>query len=293
MEYKIGWIGTGVMGKQMCLHVLTAGNTVTVYNRTREKAGELIAAGAIWAESPKEVAAVSDIVFTIVGFPDDVKQVFLGTEGVLAGAKSGSILVDMTTSIPDLAKTIAAKAKSQGVVVLDAPVSGGDVGARDGRLAIMAGGDKEAFKAVLPVFETFGEHIAYMGPAGTGQHTKMCNQILIAANMAGVVESLLYAQKAGLSQDEVIAIVGKGAAGSFSINKVAPRIVKNDFDPGFYIKHFVKDMGIALSECRRMNLSLPCLALVYQFYIAAIAIGFENLGVQALYRVCARMNGME
>lgn len=287
---RIGWIGTGVMGQSMCGHLMAAGNRLTVTNRTPEKARPLLDKGAAWAETPRAVARDSDVVFTMVGFPDDVRDVVLGEKGVLAGIASGATLVDMTTSSPDLARTIHQQCGEKGVNALDAPVSGGDVGAREATLAIMVGGDQPTFEAVRPLLEIMGKTIARMGTAGAGQHTKMTNQILIAGTMIGVVESLLYAERAGMSVHAVIDVIGKGAASSWSINNLGRRIAEGDFKPGFFIKHFVKDMGIALEEARRMRLSLPGLALVNQFYLAAMAMGWENLGTQGLYRVLAAMN---
>ena len=291
MQCSVGWVGTGVMGRSMCGHLLAAGCTVRVHTRTREKAADLVAKGAAWAATPREAAIGSDVIFSMVGFPSDVEQVILGPDGVLAGAKPGSVVVDMTTSQPSLAVRIFAEAAKKGVATLDAPVSGGDVGAREAKLAIMVGGDRAVFERVLPLFQKMGETIALMGGPGSGQHTKMVNQIAIAGNMIGVVECLLYAHKAGLDPAGVIDVIGKGAAGSWSINNLGRRIVKGDFNPGFFIKHFVKDMGIALDESRRMKLSLPGLALVHQFYVSAQAVGLENLGTQGLYQVLARMNG--
>ncbi len=291
MDNRVGWIGTGVMGKSMCAHILKAGYNISVYNRTKEKAKELIEMGAIWCSNPKEVAEKSDIVFTIVGFPHDVEEVYLGENGVLKAIKKGAIIVDMTTSEPSLAQKVYEEAKKIDVSSIDAPVSGGDVGAKNGTLAIMAGGDKETYEKIFPFFELMGKNIAYMGKAGAGQHTKMSNQILIASTMIGVVESLLYAYKAGNDLGEVINVIGKGAAGCWSINNLGPRIVKGNFDPGFFIKHFIKDMGIALKEAKQLNLSLPGLALAYQFYISATALGLENHGTQGLYKVMAKMNG--
>ncbi len=295
---SIGWIGTGVMGSSMCKHVMSKGNfKAFVHNRSKDKAARLVDLGATWCDSPREVAERSDVVFTIVGFPKDVEEIYLGKDGIVAGARAGAILVDMTTSEPSLAKRIhgQAHAAGKGILVLDAPVSGGDVGAKNAALAIMAGGDKEAFDALLPVFQLMGdkEKIGYFGPAGAGQHVKMSNQILIASTMIGVVESMLYAQKAGLDQSGMINIIGKGAAGCWSLTNYGPRIIKGDFNPGFFIKHFVKDMGIALDEARRMNLSLPGLALANQFYVSAMAQGLENLGTQGLYKVLASMNGIK
>ncbi len=287
---RIGWIGTGVMGNSMCKHILNQGFEVSVYNRTKKKAEELVNLGARWCENPLEVSRNSDCLFAIVGYPADVEEVFLGERGVLSGAKPGSILVDMTTSEPSLAKAIYEQAKKKSIASLDAPVSGGDVGAREGRLAIMVGGDRETYEQVLPFFEYMGGNIAYMGGPGAGQHTKMCNQIHIASTMIGVVEALLYAHKAGLDMEEMIAVVGKGAASSWSINNYGPRIARGNFDPGFFIKHFVKDMGIALKEAERMRLSLPGLAMAHQFYVAAMAIGLENNGTHGLYKLFERIN---
>jgi 3-hydroxyisobutyrate dehydrogenase len=289
---KVGWIGTGVMGKSMCGHILAAGHEVRLYTRTREKAADLLAAGARWCSNPKEVAAGSEVVFTMVGFPSDVEQVYLGGDGILAGAPPRAILCDMSTSEPSLARRIASEASKLSVAALDAPVSGGDVGAREAKLAIMVGGERAAFEETLPLFRLMGETIALMGGPGSGQHTKMANQIIIASSMVGVVESLLYAFRAGLGLDAVIDVIGKGAAASFSLNNLGRRIVKGDFAPGFFIKHFVKDMGIALDEARRMRLALPGLALVNQFYIAAMALGYENLGTQGLYKVLMALNGV-
>jgi 3-hydroxyisobutyrate dehydrogenase len=292
MDRRVGWIGIGVMGRSMCGHLMSAGYPVSLFTRTREKAAELLTRGAVWCATPGEVARRSEIIFTMVGFPSDVEQVFLGDDGVLSGARPGSVVCDMTTSEPSLAARIYQDARARSVASLDAPVSGGDVGAREAKLAIMVGGDRETFNAVLPLFQKMGETIALMGGPGAGQHTKMANQIVIAGNMIGMVEALLYTHKVGLGLDAMIDIVGKGAASSFSLNNLGRRIAKADFNPGFYIKHFVKDMGIALQEARRMNLSLPGLSLVSQFYLSAQALGFENLGTQGLYKVLATMNGI-
>jgi 3-hydroxyisobutyrate dehydrogenase len=291
-KMNLGWIGTGVMGNAMCGHLIDAGHTLFVHNRTKSRSDNLISKGAQWCDSPESVAAASDIVFSIVGFPADVEQVVAGPQGALTGAKPGSILVDMTTSSPELAGRIYKKAKEKGVAALDAPVSGGDIGARNATLAIMVGGDRQAYERILPLLQCMGKNIALMGKAGAGQHTKMCNQILIAGTMIGTVESLLYAQKAGMDHDAVIDVIGQGAAGSWSINNLGRRIATKDYSPGFFIKHFIKDMGIALAEAGRMDLSLPGLALVNQFYMAAKALGHENLGTQGLYRVLAHMNDM-
>ncbi|MCG8533144.1 MAG: NAD(P)-dependent oxidoreductase [Desulfovibrionales bacterium] len=288
----VGWIGTGVMGNSMCKHLMQAGYAAFVYNRTRVKTAELEALGATVCASPAEVAAKSDILFTIVGFPADVEEVILGENGVLRNAREGAIIVDMTTSTPSLAKRIAREAAANGMQALDAPVSGGDLGAKEGTLAIMVGGEQAPYDAVYPLFEIMGKNIQLMGGAGAGQHCKMSNQILIAGTMIGTVESLLYAAKAGMDLDQVIDLIGSGAAGSWSINNLGRRIAKGDFAPGFFIKHFVKDMGIALEEAAAMNLSLPGLAMANQFYVAAKAQGLEDLGTQGLYKVFAAMNAL-
>jgi len=289
---RVGWIGTGVMGAPMCGHVLEAGYSVSVHTRTRAKAKSLESQGAAWCDTPRSVAAQSDVVFTIVGYPVDVEAVVLGADGVLAGMRPGGMLVDMTTSEPSLAMRMASRAADKDIAALDAPVSGGDRGAREGTLTIMVGGPEDAFDRALPLLHCFGKPVRRMGEAGAGQHTKMSNQILIASTMIGVVESLMYAMRAGLDLDRVIDVIGSGAAASWSINHLGRRIIRADYDPGFFIKHFVKDMGIALAEAGRMRLALPGLALAQQFYIAAMAEGLEGLGTQGLYRVYERMNGL-
>jgi len=278
----IGWIGTGVMGQAMCAHLLAAGRPVTVHTRTKAKAEALLQAGAQWAGSPRDVAAQSDVVFTMVGFPPDVQDVYLGPAGLLAGAKPGSILVDMTTTQPSLAMTIYNAARDRDCRALDAPVSGGDVGARQATLSIMVGGDGDAFTAVYPLLQLMGRNIVYQGPAGAGQHAKMCNQIVIAGTMIGVCESLLYAHRAGLNIENLLQSIRSGAAGCWTLDNLAPRILDRNFDPGFFIDHFVKDMGIALDEARRMNIALPGLALVHQLYLATQAQGHGKKGTHAL-----------
>jgi 3-hydroxyisobutyrate dehydrogenase len=290
---RIGWIGTGVMGSSMCGHLLKARFSATVYNRTKAKAEPLLAQGAQWADSPKAVAEASDVVFTIVGYPADVRSVVLGPEGVLAGCKPGNIVVDMTTSEPSLAVEIAAKADEKGVASIDAPVSGGDVGAREARLSIMIGGPLEAVEAVRPCFEAMGKTIIHQGGPGAGQHTKLVNQILIASNMVGVCEALLYAYRAGLDLDTVLQSVGPGAAGSWSLSNLAPRIIANNFDPGFFVEHFLKDMGIALEESNRMGLAMPGLALAHQLYLSVKALGHQRDGTQALELALAAMSGID
>lgn len=290
---RLGWIGTGVMGASMCGHLMKAGYPMTVYSRTRAKAEPLLEAGASWANSPREVAEASQIVFSIVGFPTDVREALLGDEGALAGAGPGSILVDMTTSQPTLAREIAERAQRKSVGALDAPVSGGDIGAREARLSIMVGGDAATVAAVMPCFQVMGKTILHQGPAGAGQHTKTVNQILIATNMIGVCEALLYAYRAGLDLNRVLESVASGAAGSWSLSNLGPRIIANNFDPGFYVEHFVKDMGIALEEAHRMDLALPGLALSHQLYTALRAQGSGRLGTHALATALAQLSGID
>jgi 3-hydroxyisobutyrate dehydrogenase len=280
---RIGWIGTGVMGRWMCQHAISKGFKATVYNRSKDKAQPLAELGAKLVDSPKAVAEQSDVVFAIVGFPKDVREVFLGGNGALAGSKPGTILVDMTTSEPSLAREIFEAAKAKGVSSVDAPVSGGDVGAREARLSIMVGGEADAVEAVRPIFECMGKTIVHQGPAGAGQHTKMVNQILVAAGMIGICESLLYATKAGLDPTRVLESVGGGAATSWALMNLGPRIINRNFEPGFFVEHFIKDMGIALAEAERMQIFLPGLALVKQLYSAVQAQGYGRKGTQALF----------
>jgi 3-hydroxyisobutyrate dehydrogenase len=290
---RIGWIGTGVMGSSMCGHLIDAGFSATVFNRTRAKADGMVEKGAAWAESPREVAEHSDVVFTIVGFPADVREVVLGSNGALAGCREGCILVDMTTSEPTLAIEIAGLAAAKGVAGIDAPVSGGDVGAREARLSIMIGGDKQAVDALEMCWNAMGKTIVHQGGPGAGQHTKMVNQVLIATNMVGVCEALLYGYKAGLDLQTVMQSVASGAAGSWSLSNLAPRIIANNFDPGFFVEHFIKDMGIALSESKRMGLSMPGLALAHQLYLAVAAQGHARDGTHALELALASMSGVD
>ena len=290
---RIGWIGTGVMGSSMCGHLIKAGFSATVYNRTKEKASSLLEQGAVWADTPKAIAEASDVIFTIVGFPNDVESVILGDEGVLAGCKSGNVIVDMTTSRPALAIQIAEAAQEKGVTSIDAPVSGGDVGAKEARLSIMIGGDKATVDALTPCWEAMGKKIVHQGGPGAGQHTKMVNQILIASNMVGVCEALLYGYKAGLDLPTVLESVSSGAAGSWSLSNLAPRIIDDNFDPGFFVEHFIKDMGIALEEAKRMNLSVPGLALAHQLYMALSAQGHGRDGTHALQLALAQLSGID
>jgi 3-hydroxyisobutyrate dehydrogenase len=289
----IGFIGTGVMGRSMCGHLIDAGFSATVFNRTKDKAGPLLEKGAAWADSPKAVAEASDVVFAIVGYPHDVREVFLGADGVLAGCRAGNIVVDMTTSEPSLAVQIAEAAAKIGVAAVDAPVSGGDVGAREARLSIMIGGDKEAVDALMPCWQAMGKTIVHQGPPGAGQHTKMVNQVLIATGMIGVCEGLLYGYKAGLDLETVMQSVASGAAGSWSLSNLGTRMIAGNFDPGFFVEHFIKDMGIALEESKRMGLSLPGLALAHQLYLAVKAQGHARDGTHALMLALAKLSDVD
>lgn len=290
---KIGWIGTGVMGRSMCGHLIDAGFSATVYTRSKSKADDLIGKGAAWADSPQAVAEQSDVIFAIVGFPKDVRQVMLGEAGALAGCKPGNVLVDMTTSEPSLAVEIYEAAKQKNVHSVDAPVSGGDVGAKEARLSIMIGGDKGVVDALQPCWQAMGKTIVHQGAAGAGQHTKMVNQTLIASNMVGVCEALLYGYKAGLDLNTVMQSVASGAAGSWSLSNLGPRIIENRFEPGFFVDHFVKDMGIALSEAKRLGLALPGLALANQLYLALQAQGHGQDGTHALELALAALSGVD
>lgn len=280
----VALIGTGVMGRGMAKNLMKNGYRLLVYSRTRAKAEELIEAGAEWRNSPGEAAKDADAVITMVGYPHDVEEVYLGEGGIIANAKKGAYLIDMTTSSPKLAQRIYDEAKKAGLYALDAPVSGGDIGAREGRLSIMVGGDKEVFEAALPLFEAMGTNIVLQGGPGAGQHTKMCNQIAIASNMIGVCEALIYAKKSGLDPKNVLKSIETGAAGSWSLSNLAPRIINGDFEPGFYVKHFVKDMGIALESAREMGLDLPGLKLASELYQKMVDNGFGDKGTQVLYK---------
>ena len=282
METRIGWIGTGVMGLSMCNHVLSKGYGVTVYNRNKSKAQPLLDEGARWAETARVVAEQSDVVFTMVGFPEDVREVYFAESGILAGGKPDTIVVDMTTTSPSLAREIYQMAASKSIQAIDAPVSGGDVGARAGTLSIMVGGNEEVVEVIKPLLEIMGKQIVHQGGAGSGQHAKMCNQIVIASTMIGVCECLLYGHKAGLDLETMLRSITKGAAACWTLDNMAPRILKRDFAPGFFIEHFIKDMTIALDEARRLNIDLPGLALVHQLYLALKDQGHGKLGTQAL-----------
>jgi 3-hydroxyisobutyrate dehydrogenase len=280
----IGFIGLGVMGKSMARNLLKAGYPLLVYTRTKEKAKDLIEEGAVWKETVAQLAKEADVVITMVGYPKDVEEVYFGEEGVLANVKEGTYVIDMTTSTPSLAEKIYQAAKERNVHALDAPVSGGDIGAKEGKLTIMVGGDEEVFSACKPILERLGTNIVHQGKAGAGQHTKMCNQIAIASNMIGVCEALAYAKRSGLDPFKVLESISQGAAGSWSLSNLAPRMLSGDFKPGFYVKHFIKDMKIALEEAEKMNLQLPGLALAKSMYEELAKAGEENSGTQALYK---------
>lgn len=278
---KIGFIGLGVMGSSMAGHLLDAGYALTVYNRTQAKAEPLLARGAKWAASPAELAAGVDVVISMVGYPKDVEAVYFGEQGVLQ-TKQGGFVIDMTTSSPKLARRIFAAAQEKGVAALDAPVSGGDVGAKNATLAIMVGGERKAFEGLLPIFQAMGRTIRYFGMAGSGQHTKMANQIAIASNMLGVCEAVAYAKKCGLDASAVIETLASGAAGSWSMSNLAPRMLKGDNAPGFFIKHFIKDMRIAIESADELHLELPGLKLAKRLYDELAARGYDDSGTQAL-----------
>ena len=282
------------MGSSMVSHLIDAGFSATVYTRTKQKARTLLdQKGAAWCDSPRAVAEVSDVIFSIVGFPSDVREVLLGDDGALAGSKPDNVLVDMTTSDPSMAVEIYAAAKERGVSSVDAPVSGGDVGAKNAALSIMIGGDRDVVDALEPCWQAMGKTIVYQGPAGSGQHTKMVNQTLIATNMIGVCEALLYGFRAGLDLPTVLKSVGSGAAGSWSLSNLGPRIMDNNFDPGFFVEHFIKDMGIALAEAKRMNLSLPGLALAHQLYLGVQAQGHGRDGTHALHLALSKLSNVD
>lgn len=280
----IGFIGVGVMGKSMATNLLKAGYQIVVYSRTKEKAETLLELGAKWADSPRTVAHLANVIITIVGYPQDVKEVYLGEDGLIPNGNENTYLIDMTTSTPSLAGEIYEAAKSKGMYALDAPVSGGDIGAKEARLSIMVGGDEEAYEAVLPILQALGTNIVYQGKAGAGQHTKMCNQIVIASGMIGVSEAMAYAVKSGLNPETVLTSISSGAAGSWSLSNLAPRMIQGNFEPGFYIKHFIKDMNIALEESEKMGMEAPGLSLALSLYKELAEQGEENSGTQALFK---------
>ena len=289
----VGWIGLGVMGRSMCGRLMDAGWQAVVHTRSRDKAAELLQRGARWADSPAEVARQAEVVFSIVGYPADVREVHLGPRGTLSTGRAGLVLVDMTPSEPALAAEIAAAASRQSATALDAPVSGGDVGARNGTLSIMIGGDQAAAAALEPCWQALGSKWIWHGPAGAGQHAKLANQTIVAGGMIGVCESLLYAHRAGLNLDRVLESVASGAAGSWAFSNLGPRIIRGDFAPGFFVDHFLKDLGIVLSEAKRMNLTLPGVELAQRLYHLAAEAGHGKSGTQSLVLALAKLSGIE
>jgi 3-hydroxyisobutyrate dehydrogenase len=289
---RVGWVGTGVMGAAMCAHLVAAGYPVRVFTRSKERARPLLEQGAEWSASPAEAADGADFAFSMVGYPSDVREVVLGPRGVLSTAKRGSTVIDMTTSEPQLAREIFEAAAAKGVGSLDAPVSGGDVGARNATLVIMVGGEPETFEAALPLLQRLGRVVTLEGGPGAGQHTKMANQIAISSGMVAVCEALLYAFRAGLDVGKVIETIGTGAAGSWSLSNYGPRALRGDFEPGFKVDHFIKDLGIALSEARRLGLALPGLALAEQLYLATRAQGLGQKGTHCLLLALAQLSGL-
>ena len=293
MGKKTGFIGLGVMGFSMASRLIEAGYELYLYNRTKSKAGPLVSKGAHWCDSPKEVAEASDTVFTIVGYPKDVEEVYLGKNGIIEADISGKIFCDMTTTKPSLDVHIAEKLALKCAEMADAPVSGGDTGAKNGTLSIMAGCTDDVFEALLPYFEAMGKNITHMGSVGSGQNTKMANQIVIAGTMCGVSEALVYGAKAGLNLEKMVSTISKGAAGCWTLDNLAPRVLKGDYEPGFMVEHFIKDMGIALDEAEKMELSLPSLALTKQLYLSIKSQGMGRKGTQALVKALEALSGKE
>ena len=291
-DKKIGWIGTGIMGGPMAKHLVNAGYKLNVYNRTKEKANELLGLGCTWYDTPAEIAANSDVIVTIIGFPKDVEECYFGEQGIFKTIKPGTVLIDMTTTKPSLAIKIFEEAGKVGCESVDAPVSGGQVGAVGGTLSIMIGGKKEVVDSVMPIFQAFGKNMVYQGKAGAGQHTKMCNQITIAGTMIGVCEALIYGVKAGLDLNTMLESISKGAAGCWTLEVLAPKVVKGDFAPGFSVDNFIKDLTIVLEEAEVMKLSLPGSALVKQLYIGLQAMGKGSAGTQSLYLLLQKLANM-
>jgi 3-hydroxyisobutyrate dehydrogenase len=281
----VGFIGIGVMGKSMARHIAKAGYKLHIYTRTAEKADELVQEGAVWHDTPAKVAAASDVIITMVGFPKDVEEIYNGEQGIIAHAKPGSYLIDMTTSSPLLAQHIHEAAAGKELHALDAPVSGGDVGARNAALSIMVGAEKSDYETVLPLLQLMGSNILLQGKPGAGQHTKMCNQIAIASNMMGVCEAIAYAEASGLDPKTVLGSIESGAAGSWSLSNLGARIINGNFEPGFYVKHFIKDMGIALDSAKELGMDTPGLALAHSLYERLAGMGYEDKGTQALYKI--------
>jgi 3-hydroxyisobutyrate dehydrogenase len=287
---KIGWIGTGIMGGAMASHIIKRGYSLIVHNRTRQKATPLMELGAEWAESPAALAEQADVVCIMVSFPKDVEEVVLGKNGVLTTLERGKLMIDFTTSSPSLAKRIYMKAKEKGIHSLDAPVSGGDIGAKNATLSIMVGGDDAAFKKALPLLKVLGKTIVHQGAAGAGQHAKMVNQILLAGTMMGLCEALIYADLSGLNSKKVLESVQQGAAASWSLSNLAPRILAGDFKPGFMVEHFAKDLGIALYEAKLMKMELTSLMLAEKLYSVLTSKDFGKFGIQALILLIAMIN---
>jgi 3-hydroxyisobutyrate dehydrogenase len=292
-DVKIGWIGTGIMGAPMAMHLADAGYNVSVYSRTKSKAEKLMAKGCDWHDTPAGIAEKCDIIFTIVGYPKDVEEVYFGENGIMQSLQKDAVVIDMTTTLPGLAARIDYAAREKGAWAVDAPVSGGEVGAINGALSVMIGGDEEVVKKVMPIMDVFSKNMVYQGKAGSGQHTKMCNQITIAGTMIGVCESLIYGHKAGLDLETVLSSIGGGAAACWTLDVLAPKIVHGDFEPGFMVEHFIKDLGIALEEAEQMKLSLPGLALAKQLYLSVMAMGKGTKGTQTLYLALEKMSGMD
>ncbi len=290
-EAKIGWIGTGIMGAPMAGHLVDAGYNVSVYSRTKSKAEKLIAKGCDWYDTPAAVMENCNIVFTIVGYPKDVEEVYFGEGGILKSLRRDSVVIDMTTTLPGLAVRIDESCRAIGAHSVDAPVSGGEVGAVNGALSVMIGGEKNVVEAVLPIMDNFSKNMVYQGEAGAGQHTKMCNQIVVGGTMIGVCESLIYGAKAGLDLTTVLSSISKGAAGCWSLDVLAPKVVAGDFEPGFMVEHFIKDLGIVLEEAENMNLNLPGTSLVKELYETVVEMGGATKGTQALYLALEKMAG--
>jgi 3-hydroxyisobutyrate dehydrogenase len=285
MTMKLGFIGTGVMGQSMVGHLLAGGHQVNVYNRTKSKTDDLVAKGAVWCDTPAAVTADSEVIFTMVGYPTDVEEVYYGENGIFQTDVAGKYLVDFTTSTPKLAEEIYQTAVEKGAASIDAPVSGGDLGAKNATLTIMAGGDEQVYRKIEPLFELVGKTFHLHGPAGKGQHTKMANQIMIAGTMTGMTEMLVYANKAGLELPQVIETLSGGSAANWSLANYSPRILNEDYSPGFFVKHFIKDLGIALDEASKMGLDLPSTALAKKLYDRLADAGHENDGTQALIKL--------
>lgn len=285
---KVGFIGLGVMGQSMAGHILDEGNELYVYNRTKSKATDLVSNGAIWKDSPREVAEASDMIITIVGYPKDIEDVYYGENGIFSGAKEGSILVDMTTSTPSLAIQLADRGKELGLGVVDAPVTGGDVGAREGRLAVLVGGSEKDVEKIRPVIDSFAATITHFGENGAGQHAKVVNQIMVSGTMLGLAEMMTYAKATDLNLEKVVETVGNGAASNKSLTNYGPRVIQNDYSPGFFVKHFIKDLKIALDEAEKLELNLPMTNLAYKLYGQLADKGLEDEGTQAIVKLWDR-----